>query len=764
MAYRPTLAEQYGSVGIHVPGLLNGPEDEFDLNRQLQNPGLNSVTPPMPLPSRGELKNYTPPVNEQLANIFNTNLYDDTREGQHKAQHLANWALRSNPLGWAAEGSYDVNRGVGGLLTGETTPHDLQLQIAEAAIPDAKGAKGAVQAVERGAESAVKKAAVGKMLTLRDMKPAEALAAAKTEPHLVQDKTGQYIGAPRGITNRQQLEEMRANFDRLVDAGAEGGDWYTRAGEWINRMTGGDPKKVNRLSNELAYTSARVDPNRNLGFTLQSHNAMALAGKSPPIVRTGAQAREMEESYLQGRPSSLGKKTSIYEQHINPLKQGGPTGTNDIWHARAFGYTGGKRGPDEELDRALSDQEHAFLDYETVLAADRANQRAAGGRTNWTGGEVQAAPWVAAKGAGLAKRYPKRFPDAAAGRGEASKTYPDYASRYAVNATHEAIPGRGAGHLEGLLDMPFSERQAFSADPRSNWRTPTGNDVLYSAADLYNEPTAAATGYFKPAGGGVEINPAAVARPLAAAARDELGRTVHPRDQAALNAVEGFRAFGDVQNMGAWHTTFGDALVSSKGAVHFPLDRSLAPDEMSAIADIAGEHGLVAADTGSGLNLLDFSDDASGKKARVTLDAIEPRLHNLIGASKGEIRRPITGSVDYEAEWQTPGKGAVTSKMLSQFDQGQIPLLEQSLSDSPQVRQHMLDLNARDMEVSQRTGMPVRQDVLYARNVIASGGLPALRKELKLHPELLPAVAALLGGASQMPGLLGDQQSLPAVR
>jgi hypothetical protein len=50
-----------------------------------------------------------------------------------------------------------------------------------------------------------------------------------------------------------------------------------------------------------------------------------------------------------------------------------------------------------------------------MLATDRANARAQGGRTNWTAGEVQAAQWVARKSeaprnasAGLKRRLTQR--------------------------------------------------------------------------------------------------------------------------------------------------------------------------------------------------------------------------------------------------------------------------------------------------------------------------------------------------------------------
>lgn len=56
---------------------------------------------------------------------------------------------------------------------------------------------------------------------------------------------------------------------------------------------------------------------------------------------------------------------------------------------------------------AFSTQEHRFLDHETVLAVDRANQKKLGGRSDWTAPELQAAAWIAAKGKGLLRRIQK---------------------------------------------------------------------------------------------------------------------------------------------------------------------------------------------------------------------------------------------------------------------------------------------------------------------------------------------------------------------
>ena len=335
------------------------------------------------------------------------------------------------------------------------------------------------------------------------------------------------------------------------------------------------------------------------------------------------------------------------------------TGTNDIWHGRAFGYTGGKKGPNAEFDRAFGDAEHKFVDYETVLAVNRANARNAGGRNDWTAPQIQAAAWVVAKGIGLHKKYPKRYPTEEDGIAEAALTFPDKSAKYEAFGTHEVVPAApgyggaktGAGHFEGLLDQPSEVRAAFSNDPRRSWRDPVyGNDILYQAGGYQTEPSRSATGYFQPPQGGKpEVNPADVARPLVAPITDEFGRTIAPGDQAALTAIEGVRAYSDVQNMGAWHQTISGVKTSEMGSIHMPLDRQLTEPEMLQLSEIARKYGLTPSDTGRGVTLMDFSPDASGQKAKAMLNGgLQSELLTIIpGGGLSDPRRLVSGSVDF---------------------------------------------------------------------------------------------------------------------
>ena len=93
-------------------------------------------------------------------------------------------------------------------------------------------------------------------------------------------------------------------------------------------------------------------------------------------------------------------------------------------------------------DVSLTAPQHKFMDYETALAADRANQTGVGGKTDWTGEQIQAAPWVQQKALSAAGPTPdprRRLPRAFA---EANKTAPDFFEKHAANATYELAARR----------------------------------------------------------------------------------------------------------------------------------------------------------------------------------------------------------------------------------------------------------------------------------------------------------------------------------
>ena len=83
-------------------------------------------------------------------------------------------------------------------------------------------------------------------VNLRELPQDEAIEAATRGVHLKRDKTGQYIGAPRGVNTPAKLNALRESYDRQLEEAALGADWYNRARQGNIEVTG-DPTAPSNL-------------------------------------------------------------------------------------------------------------------------------------------------------------------------------------------------------------------------------------------------------------------------------------------------------------------------------------------------------------------------------------------------------------------------------------------------------------------------------------------------------------------------------------
>ena len=580
---------------------------------------------------------------------------------------------------------------------------------------------------------------------LRALDTPGAIAVARGEPHLIQDASGQYVGGPRGVTTPEQIAAMRQAFDADVAAGAEGADWYTRAREFNREVAGPDPARQQLLSDEEALWSAQATPDTNMNFALQGHNAYEM-GQPMDLVRTGQQARTYNEARDAGLRVPLGQKTGVYGQHLDPTVPYATTGTNDIWHGRGFGYTN-KDGA--LFSRAFTPQEHRFLDYETMLAVDRANQSQLGGRGDWGAHEIQAAPWVAGKGRALAEQ---RGLPAETGIGAASMTYPDYADKYTAFGTYEQTPYVSGGHLQDLATGPEADRLAYSADPRGSWADSEGRDAIYDALGLYQRPTQDATGVYQPPGGALELNPANVARPLVGMREGALD----PASRGGMDLAEGLRAYMDVQGAGAWHKPVLNAKPGDMGSVFTPHEGAIDADTLMSLKALGERYGLPdIIDTGQGATMTAFypsEPPAGGVTGRNLKDELGDALRGMLG---GDPKRAFIDS-GYQSMFEAgspQGSGEMTDALRTLVMQYP-DAVRAKLDAGPGIRRAALGKAERDVDWSQRTGQPIREDVQRARQIIGEEGLSGLfaardRGE-KLPGLLIPTLTAGGLGASAL--------------
>ena len=588
-------------------------------------------------------------------------------------------------------------------------------------------------------------------VNLRDMEPAEALDEARRGRHLKQDKAGQFIGAPRGIDTPEKLKKLRDDFDRLVEEGVAGAEWYDRARGGVSEMAGIDPARQDLVSSALAQYSAQANPDVNMGFALNALNQQA-AGQRTGRIRTGAMDDRFFKSVEETGVGSLGPKTGVYEQKINPRKDVGTTGTNDIWHARALGYVEADGRP---WDSGLSPQQHAFMDAETVLAAGRANDRGTGRKLDWDAASVQAAPWIAAKGKDLHRRFPKSFPTEEAGLEEAAKTYIDYLPKYTAYGTYERIPGAGTGHLEGIVDAPADVREQFTREAPSYSEPETGRDILYDAAGMQVRPTLEATGYFE-GPSGLEVNPANIARPMVSTESVEGTsgpRTIRRQDQELMGAVESTRAYLDAQNMGAWHKPIpigqGANVAEATSFRVEGLKGPITEQQMRDLSQLVEPYGLGISDTGDGVTLMQFGE-STAKEAKQFVDRHADDIASILPGSDEVKRVKLDADAKMVDEDWSPffaqsreGTGQAT-EALRQALQGQnIPDTMRRLDADPRIREIVLGKIAQDDAIAQKLNLPLRADIQRARQFIVEGGFGRLFAELN-KGTLLPAIGVPL--------------------
>jgi hypothetical protein len=683
-----------------------------------------ALTERPPIPETGpEMRAYTPTHQEQLQNWVK----DIT--GSDK---IAQAILYGSPIG------------MGTMMADQAAAGDLQgLAMAAMPIPGAgrvtKSGKSAAKALADAIKP--KRRAIGEM-NLREMSPEAAMEIARTEQHIIPQTDGGFVGAPAPIKSRADIDAMRNNYDDLVEGGQGGADWYWRTHAGVKEIAGSDPKRQHLLAQEYGITSPQSNPDTNMGFAINLHNAYEL-GAPAKIAKTGQQAREYNAARDEGRDMKLGKKTGVFAGHVDPTRESPTTPANDIWQARAFGYTGntGKNGTRMAFDRALTPQEHSFLDSEALLAVDRANQKKLGGRSNWTVGEIQASPWVRSKATGLMERYGLSDTEALK---EARKTFIDSHDKYTAHATYEMTPGTLTGHHTDLIGSP--ERDAFSADPRAQWTNSENRDILYDALGMYQRPTLDATGVYTAPGGMLENNPAHVARPMIGFAGKSGEREVHPNSRAAMNIAEANRAYFSAQNAGAW----SKPIQRNKKPNAIMLEGTGGPLSPKQIEDLQfhGENRFGtpnAVDYGDNAVLANFGGDVDPKALSRALKSEQNEgLFDWIAPGvEAKPARMDSGYLGYEDAWGTPD--AATKQLLAYMDENaaMAPAAASRLENDPALKQKLLELFDQSVERHAMTMGDSKPNELLqnARQIFALGGYDGLRAAI--GKGLLPAAVAM---------------------
>lgn len=682
----------------------------------------------------------------------------------------------------AKKGVKAVKEAVAGAAEGETksvlaTAGRAKKPKEAATLKEAVAIAGQ-EAAAKGAADEITKSA--KLPNLREMDLPSAIGAARKEQHLnIKRKDGGIEGAPAHVMTKDDVLALRAGMDQAAELGVRvGGEkWYSKGREFVTQAAGPDPVTQDITANALGITSKQVNPDVNLGFTTLGTNAWA-AGRPASRLMDDPEAIAYNAMRAQGKvPDTM--KTAQLGINVNPTVPFTTTGVNDIWHARSMGYTNPNGSP---YNGTPSGPMHRFMDHETVLAVDRANQIKLGGRDDWTAPEMQAAIWVGKKAQNdVAARIASNAEKVAKGKTPlpeltldqalqtASKGYGEYAPKYTAHANYEFTPGQGiAGHLQGLAYGSEADRAKFAALPGNQWMVgPNKDDVLYNAAGMLQaKPTAPMQGIFSRGEGfPTELNPGFTAHPMVAMEGDTGKRVWDQNTSDLLHAVEGIRGYFDVQNASGAHQLVKNQPGRASSFV-FDKSRPLTAadiDAFQAAGAKVGKPNLMDLPDRSVLtNWIDPGPGLSTKQETSLADEIA----KITGSGVAPGRRVEKLSTDYptldrSGDWaQGEGSGAATRSLMDIVNK--VPAIVANIDRDPRLR----DMIKAKMDAHEAWAIanndPIRRDIQNAKMVFSqpgeAGGLAGLFAALKAGKIALPAVA---GATVALPMLLHSLGGAP---
>ena len=634
--------------------------------------------------------------------------------------------------------------------------------------------------------------------------PAEALKIAQAGKHLkIDPNTGKYIGLGTHIDSPQALGGLRKRADELVGEGAYNADWYLRQKQLAQDLTD-VPTEQSLFARGTAAYSPQAMPKVELPTFARQHNEKMLTGEDV-VPRTGSQARNVAQGYVQSADGTisfdpaairLGKKTGPYANKKDPTVPVDYKTANDIWHARAFELG----EPGVTFDRGLTPQEHGVLHGENLLLADRANK--AGIPVGTTEGALhdastaQAATWAGTRYRAMLQDETNRFATESARRAAYEKN-PDlwksrnpnkspppkprpimseeeiraYASQGLDTAmpaqsaflTKEAVTGEGLGHLPGMTGWSDADKLAYTQDVMRG----IGRDPTIEALGMFSKRPQTTAGEYLNAQGVVEKNPGWQNQVLVSnekTPKGGLGRITPASEREALDLAARIDAIMQGQQAGAYsrfHPAGTPGLKVSDMDALVVDTTNLDPTMRSKLFQFTQQNNLGAIDHGDRVIIKDFDNNTPAtqlsamlKKSNLNVPFQRGRIES--GYEPGLMRFGENG-----LEATEPGSGEVTRALLAKMDESKIKNLYERL-DMSRWRTVAEGKNNLDKAIADSKGLPLRDDLMKLRTIIAESGFTGLKNFVSKHG----AAAAGLAGfpAIGLPAVLPTERPAQGAR
>ena len=501
-------------------------------------------------------------------------------------------------------------------------------------------------------------------------------------------KSGKYVGAPRGINTPAKLASLRKNVKEIAKKGEYGRFWYERSGQAILDITGGDKADARKLVAAIAITSPQTGVDTNFEFAIQAYYQY----KNGEPIQTGIFPTSMGEKLtdvFESDKGFTGRKTGNFENNLlraidEQTEQGV---TTDLWMMRAFGY------PSD----AATDLNYDFVENETAKIAQD---------LGWEPQQVQAAIWVEIKSrmespevkqatdkASQRKGYFKfvkdkngkkvrKWKDLASEqahgklwvkkalayqptelqRQSAKFDYKDAALNKMALVSVESIPSTSANHLPEIFDAPDAEIIEYHHAMDKAFLDDDGYDIIARQLGMLQMGASVGIGSWEGRNDPVTQNEIVVPRQYRV--KEDGVMSEDAKDLIhAYAAAKGILLKQDA--IGYHRPFFKNNTKKSQNGIDYDIGRPFTKGEVQRISTLLAPAGIEPIATANGVRFINFDDGAgnffSGLPNFVTgknnpdfqstvISAIE-KLELDAGQETGAIKRFVSDNGLIENNW-----------------------------------------------------------------------------------------------------------------